>query len=103
MSHRWVEPLAAALALRDEPGLVLLESHPGFGHLGRRSFLAARPREVVTSGIGDVPAGGGWWAGWLSYDMGREIERLPSLARDELGLSPLALGRYDARLEFDHV
>jgi para-aminobenzoate synthetase component 1 len=104
MPHRWVEPFAAALALRHEPGLVLLESMPGFGHLGRRSFLAARPSEVVTSGLDDVRAtGGGWWVGWLSYDMGREIERLPSLARDELTLPPLALARYDAHLEFDHA
>src|SRR2546422_669798 len=76
MPHRWVEPFAAALALRHEPGLVLLESMRGFGHLGRRSFLAARPREVVTSGLDDVRAtGGGWWVGWLTYDMGRQSER----------------------------
>ena len=31
MSLPWAEPFAAALALRDEPGLVLLESMPGFG------------------------------------------------------------------------
>src|SRR5439155_9257735 len=67
-------------------------------------FLAARPSEVVTSGLDDVRATeGGWWVGWLSYDMGREIERLPSLARDELTLPPLALARYDAHLEFDHA
>src|SRR5215210_4022229 len=100
---RWVEPFAAALALRDEPGLVLLESMPGFGHLGRRSFVAARPREIVSGGIADMPSSEGWWAGWLSYDLGREIERLPSLAADEHGLSPLALGRYDSHLEFDHL
>ena len=44
----------------------------------------------------------GWWAGWLSYDLGRQIEELPSLAEDDLGLPPLALGRYEAWLEFDH-
>ncbi len=105
----FVEPFRAALALRDEPGLVLLESLPGFGHLGRRSFLAARPAEVATAGLSDLDriaaptaAGHGWWAGWLSYDLGRQIEELPLLARDEDGLPPLALGRYEAHLEFDH-
>ena len=104
MSLPWVEPFAAALALRHEPGLVLLESMPGFGALGRRSYLAARPAEVATAGIGALDRlGDGWWAGWLSYDLGREIERLPDLGRDDLELPPLALGRFESWLEFDHA
>jgi para-aminobenzoate synthetase component 1 len=99
----WAEPFAAALNLREEPGLVLLESRPGFGALGRRSFLAVRPREVATTGLRDLERlSDGWWAGWLSYDLGRQIEAVPSLTEDDLGLPPLALGRYDAWLEFDH-
>jgi len=104
MALNWVEPFTAALALRDEPGLVLLESMPGFGHLGRRSVLAARPAELATDGLGALErTHGGWWAGWLSYDLGREIERLPVAAEDEFGLPSLALGRYEAHLEFDHL
>jgi para-aminobenzoate synthetase component 1 len=99
----WAEPFAAALALRHEPGLVLLESLPGFGRLGRRSYLAARPAEVATEGIGALDRlGEDWWAGWLSYDLGREIERLPDLGRDDPGLPPLALGRFETWIEFDH-
>ena len=65
MPFRWAEPFAAALALRDEPGLVLLESMPGFGHLGRRSFLACRPGEVTTGGMDSLETGGdAWRAGW---------------------------------------
>src|SRR3954454_16615783 len=97
----WAEPFAAALNLRREPGLVLLESRPGFGALGRRSFLAVRPQEVVTRGLVDLDRHG-WWAGWLSYDLGRQVEALPDLAEDDLGLPPMALGRYDAWLEWDH-
>jgi para-aminobenzoate synthetase component I len=104
MSLPWAEPFAAALALRHEPELVLLESMPGFGALGRRSYLAARPAEVATNGIAALDRqGDDWWAGWLSYDLGREIERLPDLDRDDLGLPPLALGRFEAWLEFDHA
>jgi para-aminobenzoate synthetase component 1 len=100
----WAEPFAAALALRHEPGLVLLESMPGYGSLGRRSFLAVRPAEVATDGMRAVERlGNAWWAGWLSHDLGREIERLPVRAADDLGLPPLALGRYDAWLEWDHA
>ena len=103
MPLSWAEPFAAALALRHEPGLVLLESMPGFGNLGRRSYLAARPVEVATEGIAALERlDDGWWAGWLSYDLGRGIERLPDLGRDDLGLPPLALGRFSAWLEFDH-
>ena len=97
MAQSWAEPFAAALALRHEPGLVLLESLPGFGGSGRRSYLAARPAEVATDGIAALDRlGEDWWAGWLSYDLGREIERLPDLGRDDLGLPPLALGRFEA-------
>jgi len=104
MSLSWREPLSVALALRDEPGLVLLESRPGFGDLGRRSYLSAAPSEVRTTGLADLDsADDGWWAGWLSYDLGRQIERLPRIARDDTGLPPLALGRYEAWLEFDHA
>jgi para-aminobenzoate synthetase component 1 len=99
---RWAEPFAAALALREAPGLVLLESLPGFGHLGRRSFLAANPLEVRIGGLADLAEGPGWLAGWLSYDLGRQVESLPGIARDDLGLPPIALGRYSTYLEFDH-
>jgi para-aminobenzoate synthetase component I len=104
MPFRWVEPFAAALALRHEPGLVLLESMPGFGSLSGRSYLAARPAEVATNAVTALDRlAGGWWAGWLSYDLGRDIEVLPDLGRDPGGLPPLALGRFDAWLEFDHT
>ncbi len=104
MSLPWAEPFAVALSLRHEPGLVLLESMPGFGRLGRRSYLAVRPAEIATDGIAALDRlGDGWWAGWLSYDLGREIEQLPDLGRDDLGLPPLALGRFDSWLEFDHT
>lgn len=104
MPPQWAEPFAAALALRDEPGLVLLESMPGFGHLGRRSFLACRPVEVASDGLSSLARGSGHWrAGWLGYDLGREIETLPELANDQFLLPPMALGAYDAYLEFDHA
>jgi para-aminobenzoate synthetase component 1 len=100
---RWVEPFAAALALRDEPGLVLLESMPGFGRLGRRSFLACCPDAIDTSGLQALektdPA---WRAGWLSYDLGRQIELPPAVATDDQELPSLALGTFPAYLEFDH-
>ena len=46
-----------------------------------------------------MPAGA---AGFLSYDLGRMVERLPSLAVDDLGLPDLCLSFYDTVLTWDH-
>ena len=102
MSLPWAEPFAAALALRHEPGLVLLESMPGSrwaaGPISRR--VPPRSRRTACARVERL--GEAWWAGWLSHDLGREIERVPVRAADDLGLPPLALGRYEAWLEWDH-
>jgi anthranilate/para-aminobenzoate synthase component I len=42
--------------------------------------------------------GGGWWAGFLAYDLGRAVERVVPRLVDDLGLPDLALARFDARL-----
>ena len=41
---------------------------------------------------------GGWWAGWLTYDLGRAVERVERRRPDDLGLPDLSLGRFDSRL-----
>jgi para-aminobenzoate synthetase component I len=46
----------------------------------------------------DEAGEGGFWVGFLAYDLGRAVERVPSLAVDDLGLPDVALARYDARL-----
>ena len=40
----------------------------------------------------------GWWAGFLSYDLGRVIEVVPELAVREPEVPDLLLARFDARL-----
>jgi para-aminobenzoate synthetase component 1 len=50
----------------------------------------------------DLPFPPGGAIGFLSYDLGRQIERLPQRARDDLGLPDLALGFYDVVLAIDH-
>jgi para-aminobenzoate synthetase component 1 len=49
-----------------------------------------------------VPFSGGA-VGYLSYDLGRLIERLPARATDDLELPESYLGFYDAVLAFDHL
>ena len=41
---------------------------------------------------------GGWWAGWLAYDLGRAVERVVRRRPDDLGVPDLSLARFDARL-----
>jgi para-aminobenzoate synthetase component 1 len=41
----------------------------------------------------------GYWA----YDFGRRLERIPRIARDDLGLPDVVLGLYDVVGAFDHV
>jgi len=41
---------------------------------------------------------GGWWAGWLTYDLGRAVERVERRIPSDLDLPDLSLARFDARL-----
>jgi para-aminobenzoate synthetase component 1 len=50
--------------------------------------------------------GGGWWAGWLAYDLGRSVERVerrrPDPCRPDASWLPdVSLARFDARLVVD--
>ena len=45
--------------------------------------------------------GGGWWAGFLSYDLGRAVERFACRLPDDPRLPDLALARFDTRLVVD--
>lgn len=115
------DPAWVAGTFRDLPGLVLLESaRPG--RRGRWSFLSADPlaiehepspgpdpfagarallrrlaAEPVTAGAGEGPAPPfiGGLAGYLSYDLGRRLERLPALAVPDQPLPELRLGLHD--------
>lgn len=43
----------------------------------------------------------GWWAGFLAYDLGRAVERVPDLATDDLGLPDLLLARFTQRIVWE--
>jgi para-aminobenzoate synthetase component 1 len=45
----------------------------------------------------------GGMVGYWAYDFGRRLERIPSVARDDLGLPDFVLGLYDVVGAFDHA
>ncbi|MFN8037069.1 MAG: anthranilate synthase component I family protein [Acidimicrobiia bacterium] len=75
---------------------------------GSRACVGVEPVELVrVSGPGSFDAldalTPGWWAGFLAFDLGRSVERVPGLATDDLGLPDVLLARFDARAELDLV
>jgi para-aminobenzoate synthetase component 1 len=84
----------AVTEIRDRDGLSLSTEDPF--ELLRRSL--GDPSETVAG----LPFCGGAM-GWLSYDLGRRIERLPSLAQDDEGIPEMAMGLYDWALVVDHL
>jgi para-aminobenzoate synthetase component 1 len=95
-----------------QPFLVL-RSH------GRRVWLAGEGGTEEVAGdtftvLGELLAryrmGPGWWpgpfpggaVGYLGYDLGRLLERLPRRAQDDLELPEAYLGFYDTVAVFDH-
>jgi para-aminobenzoate synthetase component 1 len=116
-----------AEAFRDLPGLALLESaRPG--RKARWSFLTADPVAVLESPAGGPdpfaearrlvgrvdpaepgPAPGdstappflGGLVGYLAYDLGHALERLPSIAIDDQGLPLLRLALHDWTIAWD--
>jgi len=122
-----VRPIDAAEAFRDLPGLVLLESARPGRH-GRWSYLSADPiamleerageggpspaagpfeaaRELLARMDGSAIQGGppflGGLIGYLGYDLGRRLERLPNLAHADQDLPDLRLGLHDWVLAWD--
>jgi para-aminobenzoate synthetase component 1 len=101
---------------------LLLSATPD-GERGRFSFAGADPFTTLTvpgdaeglealrgvleehriDGTGlptPLPAGA---VGFLSYDLGRRIERLPSRAEDDLGVPDVSLCLYDTVATWDHA
>ncbi len=115
-------------AIRHAPGAVLLDSGRPSADRGRYDLLSAWPLEQLTVspdesgdaflqrlrdnltrlGEASLPAPyelpfAGGLIGYLSYDFGRHLERLPSQARDDLQLPDARFGLYNWALISDHL
>lgn len=114
-------------AIRHAPGAVLLDSGRPAAERGRYDVLSAWPQETLTVspdesgsdflqrlranltqlGEAQLPAGyelpfAGGLIGYLSYDFGRHLEKMPRLAADDLHLPDARFGLYAWALISDH-
>ncbi|HEX5828429.1 MAG TPA: anthranilate synthase component I family protein [Candidatus Limnocylindrales bacterium] len=118
-----VPPIDVAEAFRDLPGLALLESaRPG--RSGRWSFLTADPVAVLDApaegpdpfaearallarldgsgrDVAGLPPFAGGLVGYLGYDLGRRLERLPALARVDQHLPVMRLALHEWAIAWD--
>jgi para-aminobenzoate synthetase component 1 len=117
------DPVECCERLDGLPHRLFLDSAASTTRLGRYSFLTADPIDVIQSkGGGDVldavrarlaphratpvpgvPPFQGGVAGYIAYDWGLTLERLPEPRYDDLALPDVVLGVYDWVLAWDHV
>jgi len=96
-------PLSVFESLYNGTGSFLLESPNGRGKLERYSFIGINPIQTITSfdelQKADLQNGA---FGFLSYDFAWEIEKLPTLAKDDLGIPKINFVIPETLVIFDH-
>ena len=118
------DPVRCCELLEGLPHRLFLDSASRDPRLGRHSYLTADPFAVVRSDEGGpdplasvrsmlapfrcesvpgLPPFQGGAAGYIAYDWGLALERVPAPIYDDLGLDDLVLGLYDWVLAWDHV
>src|SRR5688572_9934157 len=77
---------------------------PGSDYEHARSLWRSLSARVISSDPPPtlIPFTGGIMGYW-SYDFGRRLERIPTIARDDLGLPDALLGFYDVVGAYDHA
>lgn len=72
---------------------------------GNRTIVCCTPSEIlVASGpaafdaLDSIERDGGFWAGFLAYDLGRSVERIVPSSDDDLCLPDLGFARFPCRL-----
>jgi anthranilate synthase component 1 len=118
-------PVSAYLKIARGSHSFLLESVEGGERLARYSFIGTEPLFVLKTGngnlvdplrlvekefsrfhpvpIADLPRFHGGMVGYLSYEVARYFERLPSPDHDPLGFPESTLMLVDTLLVFDHL
>jgi para-aminobenzoate synthetase component 1 len=117
------DPVRCCEQLEGLPYRLFLDSAARSTRLGRYSFLVADPIAVVrstgssgaldevrahlaphrASPVAGLPPFQGGAAGYIAYDWGLTLERLPAPRYDDLALPDVVLGIYDWVIAWDHV
>jgi para-aminobenzoate synthetase component 1 len=117
------DPARCCEQLAGLPYRIFLDSAATATRLGRYSFLTADPIDVIqhkgssaaldevrtrllsfrADPITGLPPFQGGAAGYIAYDWGLTLERLPAPRHDDLALPDLVMGIYDWVLAWDHV
>lgn len=94
-----MNPIAVLAALPPEAGCVAVRD-------GTRTVIGVCPDEVFL-GTGRAlfealdTTMRGWWAGYVAYEAGHDVERVVPRPLSEHPLPPVVLGRFDARAVID--
>ncbi|HUQ52946.1 MAG TPA: aminodeoxychorismate synthase component I, partial [Gammaproteobacteria bacterium] len=76
---------------------------------GARSRSQRSPFKLVREQLGEVSSGAeglpfaGGAVGYFGYDLGRRLERIPSIAAADIAMPDLAIGLYDWAVVVDHA
>jgi len=117
------DPARCCEQLEGLPYRLFLDSAATATRLGRYSFVTADPVDVIESKgssgalddvrarlaahraepIAGLPPFQGGAAGYIAYDWGLTLERLPAPRLDDLALPDVVVGIYDWVLAWDHV
>lgn len=97
------EPFATLVAT--EEGVVYTSNGQQDYFYGRKrlEILSEKLKQFTLTLPKNAPLFCGGAAGFLSYDLGRDLEVLPSIAAADVPYPQLAFGFYDVVLTFDHV
>jgi para-aminobenzoate synthetase component 1 len=115
------DPLGAFAAFADEPNVAFLDSATETDGRDRYAYIVADPFRVLTGAETtnpfdaletelkrfrarndpDLPPFQGGAVGYLGYELGRHLERLPPLVGPGLDVSDVGLGLYDTLAAFD--
>ncbi|AIK96708.1 aminodeoxychorismate synthase component I [Candidatus Odyssella acanthamoebae] len=119
------DPAAIFSVFKDQVGSIFLDSSNNSQEWGRYSFIAVDPwlmlREKYQDDkplpldllekhlqsyhldtIPDLPPFQGGVVGYLSYELARSLENLPTAPEDDLNFPDLMMGFYDVVVAFDH-
>lgn len=120
------DPADTAARFLGQPHLLFLDSASDPTRLGQYSFLAAAPVAVIrnrgrrasgpgaleelrarlaphrTTPVAGLPPFQGGAAGYIAYDFGEVLERLPAPRYDDLAVDDLVFGIYDWVIAWDH-